>query len=350
MAINPGLYTLTAFLFIFFSNLPYFIVFSGEEYFVNRIPRLNNFIFSAVILLGLYNLIVVTNSAGYTFSDLITIEGVQKIASESTINRYVLDQTSAAGNPIILALSFWLIFRLSINKEKTSKLRISCAFLPLAGYTLLTTEKFALLLGVCFYIVGTVSFDSYKKNIKTIWRNSKYLLLLIPILFLSLGLRGYDYTNMTQAIIQLQSYVFQQYYGLGYWLVEKYTGTSLRFGELTFSGPFDLLGIIDRNPGIYDVSYTVRGFESNIYTAYRNVSEDFSIFAPLVFSGILAVVYYHFIKVRYKTGLVLINIFLLFFVTLSFTTTPFVYNSVLLGIFLCMISVQLQMSNIRRIK
>ena len=327
------------------------MVFSGKEYFANSISGLNSYIFQAVIFLGLYNLFVVTTSAGYTFADLISIEGVQKIATESTINRYVNDQRSAAGNPIILALSFWLIFRLSVNKEKTSRFRIFFAFLPLVGYTLLTTEKFALLLGVCFYIVGIVSFDSYQKNIKTmIWKSAKYLVFLIPILLLSLELRGHAYVNASQAIYQLLSYVFQQYYGLGYWLVEKYSSTSLLFGELTFSGPLDKLGIIDRNPGIYDVSYTVRGFESNIYTAYRNISEDFSIFAPIVFNATLAVVYFHFIKVRYNTGLVMINIYLLFFVTLSFTTTPFVYNSVLLAILLCLISMQLQMSNIRRIK
>tara|TARA_B100000780_G_C21125611_1_gene456636 strand:+ start:1050 stop:2120 length:1071 start_codon:yes stop_codon:yes gene_type:complete len=349
MVLNPGFYTFTAFIFILVATSPYFLLIGDKGYFVNDIKALSSFIFITVLALGFSNLGWIAISAGYEPSILLSTEGLGLVAAESVVIRYQ-DGQSNSGNPVILAFSLWLIFRLSLGGVKHSRYKIGLAFLPLIGYTILTTEKFALLLGLAFYAVGALSFGSFRDNLSTIWKSSWYSLLLVPILLLSMLMRGHESSDFSAFLYQLLSYVFFQYYGLGFWLVEKYNDAQLMFGSLTFAGPLSALDIVERKSGIYSYSYSIKGLQSNIYTAYRNISEDFSIYFPFIFNLFISILYLHFHAYRFKSGLVLLKIFLLFFVVLSFTTTPFVYNSVVLAIVLCLLNVQFQMKNISRIK
>jgi hypothetical protein len=348
MLLNPGLYTLIAFVFILVATSPYFLLIGDKGYFVNNSKALSGFIFITVLALGFSNLGWIAISAGYEPSTLLTMEGIGLIATESTIIRYQSGETNS-GNPVILALSLWLIFRLSLDRVKYSGYKIGMAFLPLIGYTLLTTEKFSLLLGLVFYVVGALSFGSLRDHMSTFLKVSLYSLLLTPILGLSMLIRGHVPSDVGQFLYQLLSYVFFQYYGLGFWLVEKYHDAQLMFGSLTFAGPLSALDIVERKSGIYDFSYSINGLQSNIYTAYRNISEDFSIYFPFIFNLFVAGLYIHFHNLRFKSGLIFLKIYLLFFVLLSFSTTPFVYSSVALAVFLCLLNVQLQMNNISRV-
>lgn len=345
IAVNPGLYTLTAFIFILTATSPYILLLGANDDFVNQSKKLSNFVFIIALVLGFTNLVFITISSGHEPSTLLSFEGVGLIAGESTLIRYQSGQSNS-GNPLILALSLWLLFRLSIDGEKASRFKVGLAFLPLIGYTLLTTEKFAMLLGVVFYTVGALSFFDFRTHIKIMLSTSFYGLLLIPILGLSMLIRGHLPSDFPQLLYQLLSYVFFQYYGLGLWLIEQYQTTHLSLGLLTFGGPLSAVGMVERMPGIYDLSYTINGLQSNIYTAYRNISEDFSIFAPFIINLFVAFIYAYFYKTRFKVGLVLLKVYLLFAVLLSFTTTPFVYNSVVFSIFLCLLNVYFHMKNI----
>lgn len=342
---NPGLYTITAFIFILVATSPYFLAISNERYFFISIKALNNITFVIVLSLGLYNLVLIAIAAGYEASSLLTMEGIGLIALDSTTIRYQNGDTNS-GNPVVLALSLWLIFRLSLVNEKYSGLKVALAFLPLLGYTILTTEKFSLLLGVVFYTVGALSFDSFRNNLIKICKIFCYSLFLIPFLVVSMLIRGHEVADIGQFLYQLLSYILFQYFGLGFWLIEKYHDAQLMFGSLTFAGPLSAIDLVERKSGIYDISYSINGTQSNIYTAYRNISEDFSIYLPFIFNLGLATLYIYFHNIRLNSGLIIIRIYLLFFVMLSFTTTPFVYNSVMLAIFLCLLNVQMQMKNV----
>ena len=146
----------------------------------------------------------------------------------------------------------------------------------------------------------------------TFLKVSLYSLLLTPILGLSMLIRGHVPSDVGQFLYQLLSYVFFQYYGLVFWLVEKYHDAQLMFGSLTFAGPLSALDIVERKSGIYDFSYSINGLQSNIYTAYRNISEDFSIYFPFIFNLFISILYLHFHTHRFKSGLVLLKIYLLF--------------------------------------
>ena len=48
-------------------------------------------------------------------------------------------------------------------------------------------------------------------------------------------------------------------------------------GFITFAGPFNLIGIMERPLGFYDPIHIANGISTNIFTAFRGIITDFSI-------------------------------------------------------------------------
>jgi hypothetical protein len=89
--------------------------------------------------------------------------------------------------------------------------------------------------------------------------------------------------------------VLAPYSALGHWLVEEASLWSLGFGALTFIGPMSALGLVQREAGVYTVNFGLYGMETNIYTAWRYLVEDFSLFGPTL-SSALARLFFLFLR------------------------------------------------------
>ena len=333
----PSLYSFVALLFIFVSTIPIYIAGLNEPIIDIKASKPNIFMFIFVIFIGVVNLGIIANHAGYDFKDIFTIEGIKNIATQSTLIRYIIDPSAHSGNPILLAFSLWLVYQTARVKENVSKFQILLAWLPIIFYTVLTTEKWPTFLSGVFYFAGIFSASSFKESIKIIRQKSIYIVIILILMVVSLVLRGDDESVFT-LIHKMLHYVFSSYYGLGYWLVEKYHNIDLTLGILTFSGPLSYIADIKRDAGVYANSYYIYDMVSNIYTAFRYVIEDFSIIGPLVINIFLAILYKYSIKRNLIKLTLSIRILLIFIALLSLNVTPFVHNSVLLAIILSILS------------
>jgi oligosaccharide repeat unit polymerase len=335
----PSLYSFVAFLYILTISLPLLIVGLKEKKEILNIKPLNNFLFLIMIIFGIHNLKIIANNSGYNFVDIFSITGIAKIATQSTLIRYEIDPTANSGNPILLAFSLWLIFRTSISTNST-KLKILLSFLPIIFYTILTTEKWPTFLAIVFYLTGIfLSHDYCFKEIFTfIKAKIKYVMLIIFTMVYSLILRG-DNESVFILLHKLFHYVFASYYGLGYWLVEKYTLTDLTFGKLSFIGPLSFIGLENRDAGVFAIRYYIYDMESNIYTAFRYIIEDFSLVGPFIINIFLIILYYWTKKHKlYKIALS-VKLFIIYSSLLSLNVTPFVHNSVFFAIVLSIMTI-----------
>jgi len=107
------------------------------------------------------------------------------------------------------------------------------------------------------------------------------------------------------------------------------------WGGLTFIGPLSYVGEVKRNAGVFLENYYVNGKVSNIYTAFRYLIQDFSILGPLYINFFLAALYLGFRNIDCVKTSRAIRIFIVFCAILSTNVTPFVHNSVMFGMILC---------------
>ena len=116
--------------------------------------------------------------------------------------------------------------------------------------------------------------------------------------------------------------------------INGYQYKSLAFGANTFSGPLDLLGLIDRKIGFYEenIYLSGRGY-TNIFTFFRGLVEDFSIPGTLLVGfviGLLARLVYN--RCCYGQCLWLLPLTLFYaFILYSPIISIFNYNSAIMA-------------------
>ena len=116
--------------------------------------------------------------------------------------------------------------------------------------------------------------------------------------------------------------------------------TDLTCGGKFFMGITNYLGIVERKSGIYDefVDISLYGDQTNVYTIFRILIEDFGIIGTLIFFlllGYFAQRMYINVRTlrRYKSSLTFIVAFY-FLTSWSFVTSVFVYTSYIVMFFL----------------
>jgi hypothetical protein len=120
------------------------------------------------------------------------------------------------------------------------------------------------------------------------------------------------------------------------WWFEKRGAKGLPpfLGQITFAGIFNALGIYERKLGLFQEFVLLRsGFNTNIYTIFRPLILDFTLFGALIllfFSGFVAGIAYQFVligKVRFVPLLTAFYATVMF----SFNTSLWIWNTVLIG-------------------
>ncbi len=326
----PSQYSLFSFVFILVSSLPLFFAEKLSKYeSYSNYRQVNPIIFYGIIILGIYNLQVIANNVGHSFFDIFSLSGIKSIAVESTTRRYEGNTLAHSGNPIILALSLWLVYRAGTQDSKTKNIYTILAFIPILMYTILTTEKWPSFLAGIFFVTGLVISNDNKMLFDILKGKIKYVFLFMLLMLLALFFRGFE-GGVLKAIRLLFHYLFAQYNSFGYWYFKVYD-YNLSLGKLTFIGPLDYIGVVSRSAGVFAQSLYYYGEPTNIYTAFRYIVQDFSILAPLIFNSIFAFFYVVFNHAKSRL-ISLVLVFMLFCAFLSTNTTPFVHNSVMLGI------------------
>lgn len=333
----PSVYSLFSLCLILFYSLPLLIAGNlTKDNIYSKYSKVKPLIYWVIIILGFVNLSIIANSVDSSFLNIFSFDGMQKIAIESTGIRYESDTTANSGSPILLALTLWLIFRVGTTSKLMKGYFQIIAFVPLLLYTLLTTEKYPSFLGIIFFITGIILANEKKEYLKILRSKIKYIIVIVFLMILSLLFRGFN-GSIFDVFDLIFNYIFAQYNSLGYWYLEMHN-LDLTFGKMTFIGPLNFLDLATRDAGVFKEILVLNGIESNIYTGFRYYIQDFGILAPFFANLIISV---FFVKTFVKKEYTLNNItkgLMIFTAFFSMNTSPFVHNSVVLGMALCLIS------------
>lgn len=280
-----------------------------------------------LVLLGMINLLIIAGNVDKGYIDLLSLEGFASIAGESTENRYT--NQAASGNPIVLAFSLLLLYMVGVVEKEIAAWKILLAFIPVMLYTASTTEKWPLFLGGIFFLSGLFVCNTDRIALR---RSINYILGFalfgFTVVGIALAFRGFA-GGVIDGISLVLHYLLAPYPAFGNWLSQSAIEQCCNLGELTFVGPLDALGYIERQAGVHEVNYEIYGLETNIYTAFRYLVQDFSILGPFLLNLFISLLYG---IVNYRPISAMIRAFVIFCALLSVNVTPFVHNSVLLAV------------------
>jgi oligosaccharide repeat unit polymerase len=331
----PGPSTFLALLFISLSCLPFLVAAKYEPRFgINRHYAPGYLLFWLVVLLGLANLAIIAVSVKESPLAVLSTDGFIAIAFASTTKRY--GEQGSSGSPILLALSFFLVYRIAAADAIISTWRKVVGFVPLLLYSLLSTEKWPMYLSGIFFLSGLF--------ISRPFREARGIALKYVITFTVLGvglagfalvLRGFN-GDIIGLSAELLHYLLASFPAFGGWLAEEAARECCTFGAFSFIGPLDALGLIQREAGVYSKSFTIYGSETNIYTGWRYLVQDFSIIGPFFLNAAIGASFIAFNTIQWAAMSMGVRGFAIFGSLLSLNVTPFVHNSVAFAMILAL--------------
>jgi oligosaccharide repeat unit polymerase len=187
----------------------------------------------------------------------------------------------------------------SLHPKKYKGYEYFVPIIPSLMIALILTTRAAVLFNLCFWVSGNFCgslLGGGRVNLKLVTKRVLVYggggLFFIAFLFISLQfLRGgiTDISRLKEVLLHLRQWPVGSIGGLSLWFDTYDFRSALTNGYLTFVGIFDLLGIQARKTGLYDQYVNLGGGDSwaNIYTAFRGLIQDFSIFGAIAYMGLI---------------------------------------------------------------
>lgn len=280
---------------------------------------------------------------GVSFSNLFDLDEILAINEISAINRYTGNSTSSIFN-IFNQIKINLIYICALLsgvyfyiEEKNYKLSYVVFFISIIEL-LFSNGKLGLILTCVLFIIGIIMGMLYQRD-KLDLSKSKYkvlfifLIFVMIVLYISMLFRVGDFSIKTQTEIQgkFVNYAFGSYYAFNDWFINNVHDLKiLGFGVNTFMGIFNLLGLVTREQGVYKIMYTNSPWNTNVYTAFRGILEDYGLigflFFAFMFGVVTGIVYKKYINRKKLRHMCLLGMCYLF-VFFSVLGSPFVYSS-----------------------
>ncbi len=179
-------------------------------------------------------------------------------------------------------------------------------------------------------------YNSSRENYRVTFKKILLSLIFVLVIFLFFvtiqvvrgGKTEYDITGIVSHVV---TWFVGYIPGFDYWINNLYD-YDITYGQRTFVGLFDILGISERVSGVYPAIDIGSGRISNIFTAYRGLIEDFSmlgLYVALIIVGILLSCIPNIVVARQAKFLAPITSFIVFFFFWSYVINPFSYNVIL---------------------
>lgn len=249
------------------------------------------------VLFGFAAVAYVLASQGVAAASFTDIDALAETAHDFSVARYEDDYRIPAVARLLLSLNYVAISFSGIAAGAGQSLvwnesglrRRFLLVLPLVPQVVLaivmTTRAqvlFEMIVWISFYLASAI----YSKDrlVHKIFKLRKILVLSfvgIFVLFLFVALqflRGgiTDLGRLWEILEHLRKWPFGSIAGFSLWFDQAKDGTDLSFGFYTFTGVFDLLGIKQRETGLYlDYVDLGGGAYGNIYSIFRGLIEDF---------------------------------------------------------------------------
>lgn len=317
------------------------------------VKRKNVFLSKKLFLVGLAlcfllasaNVYFNLSALGFGVTDLLSFSKILEINHVATEIRY----SSSSVNNIYMSITLPFVYLLPMLGAYNTSIKINIKSLILSAIAFIPTLAILVLLNTKAVFIGSFVFYlatfivGYYYNHKKYIRITKRLIVIsvvsiigfILLMVFAFGLRAGFSSNFFATIKnRFVLYAFAGIPALDKWMDTVYTGDINLIGKYTFLGIYSLFGIANKSTGVYQ-DYIVAGtLNTNVYTAFRGLIEDFSIVGSMfifVLVGILARLFEVLIK---KNKLYAVGLYMTLFAFFIFgiIISIFTYNSYILAI------------------
>ena len=296
--------------------------------------------------IGFIGTLFLMNSLGKNISIFFSLEAIQSLSASVSEARYV----DGFKPPLIynICLSFNYAGALlggMLRALKSTKISY-LPFVPILMSTIIMTTKAGILFSIFLWLAGLlamrIKIGKLEIEKKTIIQLSLSSTLITSIFIISSLLRysmesfsdlKFIYEKLTVYYVGFLSGYSQWFDGINLVYFEK------GFGSYTFAGLFDMLGIQTRGQGIISNTVRVGNFETNIYTVFRYIIQDFGLLGSLVFLFLIGLLSGCLYQLVIRGSYLAIPLLAIFYAQLLFsnTTTIIGYNTIVLAFLISMV-------------
>ncbi len=245
-------------------------------------------LFCSISLLGIFLLF---RFAANSYSSGNYINNIFMIPNLIAVDRYagLLDYPSLIKYSLYFIYPANLLGGLLFGLEKKSLKKTIFSLIPLFAAILLGIiegARTSILLGLVLFFSSWLSAFMFKPKqkitIKTLFLRFAFggtaFITLFTIFFILIQWlrQGMDTIIIDLLIDRIRAYFFGYLAAFSQWLGGN-SEINFNNGFITFAGPFNLMGIIERPLGFYEPTNIARGISTNIFTAFRGIVADFSI-------------------------------------------------------------------------
>ena len=240
-----------------------------------------------------------------------------------------------------------IIAGIVLNKKiKTLKLKL-LIYLPILlslFLGIIEGSRTSLLLGLILFISSWMStrvkIGNGNLNISFIKFIVSFVLLITSFIFLFVLIQwlrqGLDPIIIDLIFLRIKSYFFGYLSAFTIWCGQIESVFSINTLFTTFAGPFNLVGIIDRDLGFYSPIYINNNISTNIFTALRGIISDFSYFGSILIFFIIGFLFqleFQKRRISFFDGIIPLSIFYSF-ALYSPLISIFHYNSIFFSWFI----------------
>lgn len=307
-----------------------------------------NIMIISIILGSLYFLELLVKN-GLSINILFNFETLLEVNNQMAINRYTQNVSVSPISRVFLVFIYFspLIGGFNINYFQEKRMKFLCiltlipALLIIATQNTKATWASSIILFISGYLTSAIKqFNglpklSFKK-IKTIIISSITFLLVI-YLSMMLRLGKFDFSIIETINKKFVLYALGHIVAFSSWFTNNIGFIEYSLGLKTFYGIADFIGIADRAQGIY-TDYVFWGeWNTNVYSIFRSLLEDFGPYLGIVimlFYGFVVSYYFYIVKkseYRYK-GLFALSTF--YFYVLFVFTSAWSYMSYIMAFIL----------------
>ena len=250
--------------------------------------------------------------------------------------------------PFIIKYSLYFIYPANLlggllfGKEEISKKFKILLFIPLfeaIALGIIEGTRTSVLLGLVLFISAWLSTLMFKDTLNTVKRSylkivaiASVMLTLFTLFFVLVQWlrQGMDTIIFDLLIDRIRAYFFGYLSAFSQW-ISSYQSLNIFNGLITFAGPFNLTGIMERPLGFYESVNIGRGVSTNIFTAFRGLITDFTMFGSILLAFIIGFIFQYIFQFRSQNKLIYslpISIFYAF-TLYSPLISIFHYNSIL---------------------
>lgn len=313
------------------------------------------------------NPILAMLSNGFSIMNFFSLSTLLELNNSMAKLGYSGDMVSSKFTQVLLILVYLsplyggYIYAI-INQENRKKCFI--VFLPSFLILISQSTKSAIIASIFLWISGyftaIVFFnkEGVSFNIRVFIKYLSLITLFLALLFVSMIFRIGEVNESVLDIVNISflNYSFGHIPTIDIWIANNLDLPSYTYGIKTYYGISNLLGLANREQGIFQdftvyATYASKELSTNVYTLFRCVIEDFGIYLSLVFFYIIgSLSYISFICTKKKLypfffQTILASFF--FFYLYSFITSAWAYTSYMAAFILLYIMLKISFKTIR---